>query len=261
MGHHHGEHALQPLGGAGEIALLYGGESFSSVDVVHTGHGDAVVVPAEYDVAVAHDAPAQAVFLQSCQLVGSGRAFFVVVVFGAVDEEVVVAHDAHHALFGLQAAQGGDEGFYFVERSRGEIAREADDVGLFAVDGVHDAVERFGAFEVGVHVEVGDVDDAHPGEGPGQCSVAEADAVHLIAVAAEIVTVSEEGPEEEHQCQRGPSEGRVVNAPSGQLADDPRHNPDAMHGHRENDSGGHGMKYDGAPPHIESLCFRFCLQR
>ena len=78
---------------------------------------------------------------------------------------------------------------------------------------------------------------------------------------AEIVAVGEEGPKEEHQSQRRPSEGRVVNPPSGQFADDPREEPECVHGHREDDAGSHGMKYDGAPPHIESFCFRFCVQR
>ena len=74
-----------------------------------------------------------------------------------IDEQVVVAQDADHAIGGTKTAENIDIGLRFCHALRDKVAREADEVGLQGIDGVHDMLQCRRAVVESRKVQVADM--------------------------------------------------------------------------------------------------------
>jgi len=142
-----------------------------------------------------------------------------------VDEEVVVAQNAHDAVFSVQLSQRRGVGLGLRRAEGDQVAREADQVGLKGVDAVHETPQLLGVVVEGGEMQVGDVNDFVAVESGRDVGMSELHPCGLQPPSSHEAPPCQNSPHHHDKRQRRPSERGVWHRVVEPLPDQPSQQP------------------------------------
>ena len=161
----------------------------------------------ECKVLIAQELPAESVALESSEAFHLGETLLFRE--ARIDEEVVVAQDADHTIGGAETAEDAGIGLRFRYAHGDKVSREADEVRLQGVDGVHDTLQSRGAVVESGQVQVADMYHSVAVEGSGEVGARIVGAVYPQAETPEKEAVRHHKPQGKDKGEGCPTKGRV----------------------------------------------------